>query len=151
MFPFTPVPGASAEDDGEKKKLRKKLKKHRKMLSDKADEHYEKGEKEMGKKYREMANKLSDDMDDEGKEMSLSDYEIDSAALSNPELSAMQELKDSLNIKLEVLQSEIVALKTAQLSANTQQVAKISLSKKEQIAHLAGLMDEAQKVLKGEA
>lgn len=117
-------------EDNEKKELKKKLKAHHKMLSEKADEHYEKDEKELGKKYRAMANKLAEDMDDETKELSLSSYEIDEAALSNPQLSEMQKLKDELDIKLSSMQQALMDSMTTQLSGIATQTAKLSHNQK---------------------
>lgn len=133
------------DTEEEKKELRKKLKAHHKMLSETADDHYEKDNKELGRKYREMANKLAADMEDEGAELSLSDYEIDDANLKNSQLSQMIEIKDFLTAQLADYHAKTLETLTYQLSG-----LKVNIpSEEDQMAKLKELVGEAQKILGG--
>ena len=133
--------------DEEKKELRKKLKSHHKMLTEKADKHYEDGEKELGKKCRSMANKLAEDMEDENSELSLSNYEIDEASLSNPQLSEMQKIKADIEAKFIELQKSINENITAQLSVNSQSTTKLSGSE-QIIAEMESALNRAKEFIK---
>lgn len=138
----------SGEDkEKEKRELRKKLKTHHKALSEKADKAYEEDNKEMGRKYREMANKLAADMDDENKELSLSDYPIDEAALSSPELSEMAKLSADLKAQIQTMQQELLSHMNTEITAKLSGIAAPKLSAEDQIAKLKIALEQATSIL----
>lgn len=135
------------EEDPDKKselgKNRKELKKHHKMLMEKSLEHYEKDDKEMGKKYLKHARKLASDMEDENKELSLSDYDIDESSLgSNDKMKKMSKTLEDLEIKFAESQTKINDL-NIKLSAGQ------TPSKDDVLADLKKSLEKAQALIEG--
>lgn len=141
---------AKPEDDGKAKeeadrneKLsqhRKELKKHHKMLMEKAEGCYDKGDKELGKKYLAHAKKLSEDMDDETKELKMSDYDIDEASLGSEKVKELSKAVEDLTIKFEAAQNEIATLKLGKAP---------SVSPEDFLTEMKATMDKYQSLLEG--
>lgn len=117
---------AKPDGDGDKSKEmakhRKELKKHHKMLMEKAEEHYEKGDKEMGKKYMGHARKLAEDMEDETKELKMADYDIDEAAMGSEKVKALSKAIEDLTVQLSNAQNEIATIKLGRPSQSKDEV-----------------------------
>lgn len=140
--------GNPSDDPKEDKELsdhKKKLKKHHRMLMDKAEKHLEKDEKELAQKCLRKACQLSDDMDDESKDvkkLSLESYDIDEASLGSEKINQLNASLTNLEAKFAEAQAEITALNAKLSNVNTP-------APEQAIANLKAAIESAELALKG--
>lgn len=96
-------PAGKPDQDGERKYGKSHALKHKEIFS-KMGEAYEKGDMELGKKYREMGCKLAEDAA-EGR-FNLSEYETDEKSEKSEEVKKLSREIDDVKVSLAALKNE---------------------------------------------
>ena len=96
-------PEGKPDEDGERKYGKSHALKHKEIMS-KMAEAYEKGDMEMGKKYKEMGCKLAEDAAEE--KCNLSEYDVEEKSEKSDEVKKLSKELDDTKVQLAALKEE---------------------------------------------